>query len=515
MKNLLLTILLFSISVLSYSQIIINQTVVEQPPYNVGDTITVNYSVQNLTGSNGFQYLWFRYHYSNKHIELIPSSTQFLQGQTQNFFHQWIGFDYIPNPTIGVGELDRQYYEGGFNYIGEPNWNVVQLAIQKVGSPLSGNIISQKFIIKDNTDYTSIHRLHMAFAEDINSQSIRPVGSQVLWLSLNEVKGLKSSVKIRVVHPTGYPISSHIVNVNDVSGGVVESKQLDSSGEATFTSLITDAKYYVNILPISNENFMDNIVTVSDAYKAFLQITDKGLLGTGNYFTHPIEYIVGNVKNNSSIPFNSMDSYYLFAHISGVNVTPSANIPTKQNQSPLFYSTKLNGYNSGQFVNEINITESSHIFDFAYAWGGDLDFSHSTPPTENAGASNRINRVYEEASIELISKLENGKVVINGNLTKTDLAGLQIILQYDISKLKLDTIIFNSGNEVTNFVTDTDGRLSFGSIDQIGKGKIKIGTPYKLVFTPKVSLVNTMGLFYTIVTDAVDTNGNKIKLTVK
>jgi hypothetical protein len=81
--------------------------------------------------------------------------------------------------------------------------------------------------------------------------------------------------------------------------------------------------------------------------------------------------------------------------------------------------------------------------------------------------------------------------------------------------LKLDTIIFNSGNEVTNFVTDTDGRLSFGSIDQIGKGKIKIGTPYKLVFTPKVSLVNTMGLFYTIVTDAVDTNGNKIKLTVK
>jgi hypothetical protein len=166
-------------------------------------------------------------------------------------------------------------------------------------------------------------------------------------------------------------------------------------------------------------------------------------------------------------------------------------------------------------IKEINITESSHIFDFAYAWGGDLDFSHSTPPTENAGASNRINRVYEEASIELISKLENGKVVLNGNLTKTDLAGLQIILQYDISKLKLDTIIFNSGNEVTNFVTDTDGRLSFGSIDQIGKGKIKIGTPYKLVFTPKVSLVNTMGLFYTIVTDAVDTNGNKIKLTVK
>jgi hypothetical protein len=515
MKKLIGFILLFFISNIVFSQIIINQTVVEQPPYSVGDTITLNYSVQNLTGSNGFQYLWFRYHYSNKHIELIPSSTQFLQGQTQNFFHQWIGFNFIPNSTIGVGELDRQYYESGWNYVGDPNWNVVQLAIQKVGSPLSGNIISQKFIIKDNTDYTSIHRLHMAFAEDNNSQPIRPVGSQVLWLSLNDVKGLKSSVKIRVVHPNGYPISSHIVSVNDVNGGVIESKQLDSSGEATFTSLITDAKYYANILPVSNQNFMDNIVTVSDAYKAFLQITDKSLLGTGNYFKHPIEYIVGTVKNNSSIPFNSMDSYYLFAHISGIDVTSNANIPTKQNQSPLFYSTKLGGYNSGQFVNEINITESSHIFDFAYAWGGDVDFSHSTPPTENVGDSNRINRVYEEANVQMISKLESGKVTIENRITNTNLAGLQIVIKYDTEKLKLDNIIFDSGNEVTNFVTDDDGRISFGSIDQIGKGKIKAGTPYKLIFSPKLNVSNTMGLFYTILSDAVDVSGNKIKLNVQ
>jgi hypothetical protein len=515
MKKLIGFILLFFISNITFSQIIINQSVVEEPPYNVGDTITINYSVQNLTGSNGFQYLWFRYHYSNKHIELIPSSNQFLQGETQNFYHQWIGVNFIPNPTIGVGELDRQYFESGWNYVGDANWNVVQLAIQKVGSPIDGNIISQKFIIKDNTDYTSIHRLHMAYAEDNNSQPIRPIGSQVLWLSLNDVRGLASSVKIRVVHPNGYPISSHIVSVSDINGSVIDSKQLDSSGEATFTSLITDTKYYVNILPVSNQNFMDNIVTVSDAYKAFLQITDKGLSGNTNYFKHPIEYIVGNVKNNSSIPFNSMDSYYLFAHISGIDITSNANIPTKENQSPLFYSTKLGGYNSGQFVNEVDITETSHIFDFAYAWGGDVDFSHSTPPTENAGAGNRINRVYSETDVQMISKLESGKVIIENRITNTNLAGFQIIIKYDTEKLKLDNIIFDSGNEVTNFVTDNDGRISFGSIDQISKGKIKAGTPYKLVFSPKVSISNTSGLFYTILTDAVDISGNKIKLNVR
>lgn len=511
MKNLLLTILLFSISIASYSQIIINQTIVEQPPYVVGDTITINYNVQN--NSNNVRYIWFRYHYSNKHIELIPNSTKFLQGDTQNFFTQWIGFNFFSNPNIGVGDLDTQYFSGGWNYASDVNWNVVQLAMQTFGNSLSGNIISQQFIIKDNVDYNSIHRLHMAFAENLNGQSIRPIGSQVLWLSLNEVTGLKSSVKIRVTHPSNYPIWEHTIIAKDINNNIIDSKKLDSSGEATFTTLLTDGKYYIEILPTSNKNFMSDIVTVSDAYKAFLQISNIGLLGNESYFQYPIEYKLGNVTTDNV--FTSMDSYYLFAHISGVDVSTNSNIPTTQNTSPLFYSTKLESYTNAVFDNEIDITDTNHIFDFGYAWGGDLDFSHSTPITNASNVGAKIYRVYEEATIELISKLENGKVVINSNLTKENLAGLQIILQYDTSKLSLDTIIFNSGNEVTNFITDKDGRLSFGSIDQIGKGKIKTGTPYKLVFTPKVSLVNTMGLFYTIVTDAVDASGDKIKLIVK
>jgi len=514
MKKLISSILLVLISNFGFSQIILNQTVVEQPPYTVGDTITMNYSVQNLTGSNGFQYLWFRYDYSNKHIELIPNSTQYLQGNTQNFFTQWVGFQFIPNPNIGVGELDMQYFEGGWNYPSKPDWNVVQLAIQKVGSPLDGLIISQKFIVKDNVNYTNIHKLHLAYALDNNSQPIRPIGSQVLWLSLDDVRGLKSSVKIRVVHPSGYPISSHIVEARNMNDVLVESKTLDSSGEVTFTNLVTDESYYVNILPVTNQQFMDNIVTVSDAYKAFLEITDKGLFGNENKFTHPIEYIVGNVKTVGG-SFNSMDSYYLFAHISGIDITNVANIPSSQNQNPLFYSTKIGGYNSGEFTNQIKITQPSETFDFGYAWGGDLDFSHSTPPTNNSSANVRINRVYEETSIQMVSKLEGGKVIVEGTITKNNLAGLQLIIKYDTEKLKLDNIIFDSGNEVTNFVTDTNGRLSFGSIDQIGKGKIKIGTPYKMVFIPKVNLTNTMGLFFTIVADAVDENGNKIKLNVR
>ncbi len=45
--------------------------------------------------------------------------------------------------------------------------------------------------------------------------------------------------------------------------------------------------------------------------------------------------------------------------------------------------------------------------------------------------------------------------------------------------------------------------------------RIKIGTPYKLTFIPKETITNTTGLFYTVLADAVDGNGNKINLIVE
>jgi hypothetical protein len=100
-------------------------------------------------------------------------------------------------------------------------------------------------------------------------------------------------------------------------------------------------------------------------------------------------------------------------------------------------------------------------------------------------------------------------------LTAADLAGLQVIMNYDDSKLTLDNVVFDTGNTMTNFSTHNAGRLTFGSIDQNKTSKIKVGTPYKLMFTSKVPLQNTTGLFFTLLSDAVDANGNKVNLIVE
>jgi hypothetical protein len=121
----------------------------------------------------------------------------------------------------------------------------------------------------------------------------------------------------------------------------------------------------------------------------------------------------------------------------------------------------------------------------------------------------------EKATLSLTSTLVNGKVILTTTLTRADLAGIEVILQYDNTKLTLTDVVFDAGSTVTNFSTNSDNRITFGSLDQMRTARIKTGTPYKLIFTPKETLTNTAGLFYTVLSDAIDATGKKINLIVE
>jgi hypothetical protein len=290
------------------------------------------------------------------------------------------------------------------------------------------------------------------------------------------------------------------------------------------------------------KSWMNDIVTVSDAYKAFLGHSQTDISGTANFFTLPVlEKKVGKVTNNSN-SFGEADSYALFAHVMGQNMTSVAMIPTSTSTSVRWYSGLLNqSWLDGVVKNKVLIDSPIKEVYAVYAWGGDLNWSHSSDPSVIASKitagqyTNSVNdkstnslktmsssasMAYQTESIEtaklsITSKLEGGKVILTTNLTKADLAGLQVIMNYDESKLTLDNVIFDAGSTITNFSTHDNGRLTFGSIDQLKTARIKVGTPYTLIFTPKTTLTNTAGLFYFVLSDAVDAKGNKINLIVE
>jgi len=549
MKKLLTLLGILVISIATNAQLTVNQSVTPTTGLKVGDTISVKYTV--VRGTTTPRYFWLRYQFNNKALAYV--STTFSQGTSvQTFYTGWSSYKFTSSAanSITAKDLYAQYLISPWGYATNADWNVGQLTVQRTDASINGDVATQKYVIKDLGTYTDIHKLDLSYSIDATSTYITPITTDPGTMSLTNVTGNTSQFKLRVLFPTGYDITAHSVALFPIkTDGTIDftvtpiaTKVLDASGEATFTTEVkVGDSLAVWMYGATGKTFMNNIITVSDAYRAFLGISQTDIAGVKTYFTRPqLQKNIGQITKSKGV-FSESDSYYMFAYVMGIaNVKDSAWIPLSTNSGLYkWYSGLLNqSWLDGTPTYKTKVTSSNQSVDMVYTWGGDLDWSHSSHPdtiasrisTGNYSNSIKDNTAtiksfgvqsmeytptIESAKLGLVSTITNGKVVLTGTLTKDGLAGLEVILQYDNSKLTFDNISFDAGPNVTNFSTNGDGRLTFGSMDQMKTGRIKIGTPYKLTFIPKETITNTAGLFYTVLADAVDGNGNKINLIVE
>ena len=558
MKRLLTFLGVLVISLLSFTaqaQLTVDQAITTTAPYKVGDTISIKYTVAK--GTTTPRYFWLRYRFNNKALSYV--STTFSQGtSSQTFYTGWSNYGFTPSSTKPVTSLYEQYQISPWAYAVNADWNVGQLTVQRTDASVDGIIATQKYIVLAKEDYTDIHKLDLAYSYNANGAYIAPITTTGTAVSLGTVTGGLAAFNVRVAFPSTdtsvkyltaklYPLNTN--GTVNMAGTVIETANFSTTGIASFTKPKVGDKFGVVITPAIGTAYLDNIVTVSDAYKAFLQNASVGIGGTTNYFQYPtLEKKIGNVTIGSST-FSENDAYNLFSHVMGINVSAKATIPSKAATSYGFLFGKKATWHTGAIATQgsadrlITITSATQTDDFAFAYAGDLDYSNSTDPSLIAGSvtgmsinpiglgasvkANSTNSVasftsiaYEpnklaNATLSLVSSISGTSVVLTGRLTADNLAGLQVIMNYDDSKLTLDNVIFDAGATMTNFSTKEDGRLTFGSIDQTKISRIKTGTPYKLIFTPKVQLSNTAGLFFFVLSDAVDAKGNKIDLIIE
>jgi hypothetical protein len=538
------------ISLLAFTanaQLNISQSLTPTTGLKVGDTITIRYNLTKGDTIVNPRYLWFRYQFNNKALTYL--STEFNQGtSTQTFYTGWANYKFTPNVGASDNALNLQYNLSPWNYAVNADWNVGQLTIQRADRSIHGLLATQKYILKDQNTYTNIFKIDLATGTDTTGANVGTITGGG-FSSITNVTGNTSQFKVRVLFPEGYTISDHNVQLmrlkTDGSGDIDWSQQpitqaaLDASGEVIFTSGVkVGDSVGVFVSPASQKTWMNNVITVSDAYKAFLGHSQTDITGTANFFTRPVlERKIGNVTKNDTT-FNEADSYNLFAYVIGQDVSTNAFIPTSTATSWRWHSGLLNqNWLDGVTKNRVYITAPSQTVDAVFAWGGDLNWSHSSHPDTIANrisTGNYINSTnnrnfqsfsvqsmsykaptFEKATLGINSTLENGKVILTTTLTKEGLAGLQVIMNYDESKLTLDNVSFDAGSTITNFSTRDGNRLTFGSIDQLKTARIKVGIPYRLVFTPKETLTNTAGLFFFILADAVDGLGKKVDLTIE
>ena len=543
----LLVLLGIIISISANSQITVNQAVTTAAPYKVGDTISIKYTVAKDTTTP--RYFWLRYQFNNKALSYV--STTFSQGTSvQTYYTGWSNYAFTANTTNSkvATSLYQQYLATPWAYAANTDWNAGQLTVQRTDANVDGIIATQKYVVLSKSDYTDIHKLDLAYAINSVGANVATITTSGTAVSLGTVTGGKAAFNVRVAFPSNDTAVKYLTaklvpqnadgTFNDA--GTI-SAPFSTTGIATFETTKVGEKYNVVIVPTIGTSYLNNVITVSDAYKAFLQNASVGIAGTTSYFQYPtLEKKIGNVTIGSTT-FGENDAYNLFAYVMGIDVSTKTTIPTKASTSYGFLYGKKAVWHTGVLTDKlIEITSATQTEDFAYAYAGDLDYSNSTDPSSITGAvtgmstksiestsnikSNSLKSFesiaytspeLEKVNLSLTSTLVNGKVILTTTLTRADLAGIEVILQYDNTKLTLTDVIFDAGSTVTNFSTNNDNRITFGSLDQMKTARIKTGTPYKLIFTPKETLTNTAGLFYTVLSDAIDATGKKINLIVE
>ena len=515
----------------------------------VGDEFVMK--IQYYTGDQGDATLiQFDYEYNNKLLELteftwhsdIPSG----YSKTRN---QWTGYKYNDRPDTDATDMDLQYQwwqteAGNQSYSTNQDFNVNRITIQGTSAWVNGaNIIHIKFKVKDNfgtnySDYSNVIALNWANVKKADGSQLQVTRNGDY--SLGNIQGGNAgdvTLNLKTANTTGYTDYNYTIKYGD---DVVKEGEFDAGGQAVVTGLENDKIYSVEVNLSELPEYLNEVVTVADLAKVFAEAIGAGDGPSGNSSTwdYHVQAVMGDVVGDDG-KVDFQDSYEIMAYLQAVT-TGNTNRITKAGAT--FDKSGIEGTygdntESSMFLNTFTLTDtdqSSKTINVAHGLVGDVNFTHSYEPTATEAAKStqasarnmnvQYSSVYgadplyrsEEANLDLVSQIkDDGTVEFTIELDVENLIGTQFNITYNTTVLTLDNVIFDTGNEMTNFSNIiSDGTIRVGSFDQNFSATVKTGTPYKLVFTPNEAIQNTSGLITFKVTEGVKDDGTQVKFII-
>jgi hypothetical protein len=274
----------------------------------------------------------------------------------------------------------------------------------------------------------------------------------------------------------------------------------------------------------------NSIVTVSDVFLAFKELSNGGLFGneSGNEFTSGVQFMNADVDGNGV--FNESDTYKLLQHLTGVQSLTQYSVLTYlmklYNKSDYDAITKSNWntqFNSTRslFPFSLNTGTLNNTYNVNVTWIGDVNMSHSAQQTASGVSANSIrsmslmtNSVSNEINASIMSEINNGKVIASISLDplQQEVTGTQFQLNYDNTKLKFEKVDFITKGNPMNYGTDKGTFVNIGSLITDGSNVLDKATEYKVIFTPIGSVSDILGLMSISTTDAVNKEGKQLKV---
>ena len=546
MRNLLaLFTLLFSLNL--FSQGSLNLEHQSGTIDKVGDEFTMK--IQYYVGDQGDATLiQFDYEYNNKLLELTNFAWAAPDGYSKTR-NQWTGYKYNDRPDTDSSDMDLQYQwwqsEAGANsYSTNADFNVERITVQGTTAWQQGAVIvNLTFKVKDNfgtnfSNYSNVIALNWANVKSPSGNQLQVTRNGDY--SLGNIQGGNAgdvTLNLKTANTEGYADYEYTIKYGD---DVVKEGEFDAGGQAVVSGLENDKIYSIEVSLSDLPEYLNEVVTVADLAKVFAEAIGAGdsPSGTSSTWDYHIQAVLGDVVGDDD-KVNFQDSYEIMAYLQGVDTGNSNRITKAGAPFDKFGIEATFGDNSesSMFLNTFVLTDSdqsSKTINVAHALVGDVNFTHSWEPTATEAAKSTqatarnmdvfYSSVYgadplyrsENANLDLISEIkDDGTVEFTIELDVTGLIGTQFNITYDANILTLDDVVFDTGNEMTNFATALNGNeVRVGSFDQNFNATVKTGTPYKLVFTPNEAIQNTSGLITFQVTEGVKEDGTQVKFII-
>jgi hypothetical protein len=272
-----------------------------------------------------------------------------------------------------------------------------------------------------------------------------------------------------------------------------------------------------------------NIVSVSDVYLAFKELSNTGLFGnqSGLEFGSGIQYMNADVDGNGV--FNEVDTYKLLRHLTGIE--PLTQYSALTYLMKLYNKSEYDGITKSNWNTQFNYTRNlipfslnsgtlNNTYNLSVTWVGDINLSHSAQQTQSGVASMSVRTmslpISNEINASIITELvsDSVNVYITIDPLQQQLVGTQFQLNYDNSLLKFSSVSYKTKGLPTNYGTDKGDYVNFGSLI-MGEGVLDNTTEYKITFKPQTKLNNILGLVSVRFMDAVNKSGKTLKVIMK
>jgi hypothetical protein len=513
----------------------------------VGDTLVMKFQYNKQDGGD-LTLAQFDFEYNNKLLSYISSTSQAPSGASYAR-NNWTGYKFNPKANTSEDDMDVQYTwwkdeAGNASYSTSANWSVERTTIQTSSAYTDGNeFVKYSFKVKDKfnsgyDNYNNIIKVNWANYQKADGTKIQTIKSPSTQ-SLTGIEGGNAgafTINLKTANSTKTDYSYTIKNG---AGESVATGTFDESGQASVSGLENNVTYTAEANLAEDATYLDEVVTVSDLALVFAEAigAGSGPSGGSTTFDYFIQDIMGDVVGDGGV-VDFQDSYEILAYLQGVTsgntnrITQDGKTEDYSGIESTYGAVTNNTVTFAKSFTPLDSDVSTKTIDLAHGLVGDVNFSHSWEPTVNSGektvvassSSFRISSAAgskysqtETANIDLISEInDDGRVVFSINSEIEDMVGSQFNIVYDPNILSLENVIFDTGNEMTNFSNVIEaGYVRVGSFDQNVSSTVKAGTPYQLIFVPVEDISNASGLISFRVKEGVKADGTQINFIIQ